>query len=94
MFMMLMKFSCLPQNFFRFFFQDHDQDQDFTIKINNKSYALCFKDTHQVSFRKFFFKIQILFKIRIRIRIMTLLWISILDLHFIHLLNPHPLNPH
>ena len=46
---MLMKFSFVPQNFFRFFFQDQDQDQDqdFTIKINNKSYALCSKDTHQ-----------------------------------------------
>ena len=46
MLMMLMKFSFVPQNFFRFFFLDQDQDQDFTIKINNKRYALCFKDTH------------------------------------------------
>ena len=31
MLMMLMKFSFVPQHFFRFFFQD--QDQDFNIKI-------------------------------------------------------------
>ena len=42
--MMLMKYSFVSQNFKKFFFQD--QDQDFTIKINNKSYALCSKDTH------------------------------------------------
>ena len=58
MLMMVMKFSFVPQNFFRFFFQDQDQDQDFTIKINNRSYALCFKDTDQIWYRsaKFFFK--------------------------------------
>ena len=52
--MMVMKFSFVPQNFFRFFFQD--QDQDFTIKINNRSYGLCFKDTDQIWYRsaKFF----------------------------------------
>ena len=43
-----MKFSFVPQHFFRFFFQDQDQDQDSTSKIDNKSYALCFKDTHQI----------------------------------------------
>ena len=39
-----------------FFFQD--QDQDSTSKINNKSYALCFKYAHQIWCRsaKFFFK--------------------------------------
>ena len=39
-----------------FFFQD--QDQDSTSKINNKSYALCFDDTHKVWCRpaKFFSK--------------------------------------
>ena len=47
MLMMLMKFSFVPQNFFRFFFL-HDQDPDFMIKIHNKSYALCSKDTHQI----------------------------------------------
>ena len=47
MIMMLMKFI---------FFQD--QGQDFTIKINNKSYGFCFKDTHQIwcHSAKFFFK--------------------------------------
>ena len=49
MLMMLMKFRFVPQNFFRFFFfQNQDQDQVFNIKINNKSYALCFKNTHQI----------------------------------------------
>ena len=52
--MMLMKFSFVPQNFFRFFFQD--QDQDSTSKIIKKSSALCFKDTNQIWCRsaKFF----------------------------------------
>ena len=48
MLMMPMKFSFVPQHFFRFFFLDQDQDQESTSKINNKSYALCFKDTHQI----------------------------------------------
>ena len=39
-----------------------------------------------VSLRKFFVKIKILF--RIRIRIMILLWISMPDLHFIHRRDP------
>ena len=42
MLLMLMKFSFVLQHFFRFFFQD----QDSITKINNKSYALCFRDTH------------------------------------------------
>ena len=46
MLMMLLKFSFFPQHFFRFFFLDQDQDQNFTIKINKKSYALCYKDTN------------------------------------------------
>ena len=33
-----MKFSFIRQTFFRIFFQD--QDQDSTMKFNNKSYAL------------------------------------------------------
>ena len=67
MLMMLMKFSSVPQHFFRFFFQD--QDQDSTGKINNKSYALCLKNTYQIwcHCAKFFFKIKILFKMRIMI---------------------------
>ena len=48
MLMMPMKFSFVPQHFFRFFFLEQDQDQESTSKINNKSYALCFKDTHQI----------------------------------------------
>ena len=47
-------------------------------------------DVHAVSHRKYLKKIKILFKIRIWIRIMILLWISIPDLHFIH--RRHPLN--
>ena len=39
---------CSTTFFQIFFFQDRDQDQDFTLKINNKSYALCFKDTHHI----------------------------------------------
>ena len=33
-----MKFSFAPQNFFRIFFlaSDYDQDQDSTMKLNNK----------------------------------------------------------
>ena len=50
MLMMLMKYSFVPQYFFRFFFLQ-DQDQDFTIKINNRSYVLCSKDTNQISCR-------------------------------------------
>ena len=90
MLMMLMNFSFVPRNFFRFFFfQDQDQDQDSTSKFNNKGYALCFKDTHQIWCRSAkFFKFKILFKMRIRIRIMILLWISIPDLHFIHRRHP------
>ena len=45
---MLMKFSFFHKTFSDFFFQYQVQDQNFTIKINNKSYALCFKDTHQI----------------------------------------------
>ena len=48
MLMMLMKFSFVPQNFFRFFFL---QDQDSTIKINNKSYALFSEYTDQIRCR-------------------------------------------
>ena len=40
MLMVLMKFSFVPQHFFRFFFldqgQDHDQDQDFTEEFIKK----------------------------------------------------------
>ena len=51
--------SVLFHNIFSdLFFQDQDQDQDSTNKINNKSYAPCFKDNHQISCHsaKFFFK--------------------------------------
>ena len=44
--------------------------------------------TDLVSFRKFFFKIKILIKMGIRIRIMILLWISTPDLHFRHRRHP------
>ena len=77
MLMILMEFSFVPQTLFRIFFQDqdHDRDHDPTIKFSNKSYALNIKITHQIWWRstKFFFKIEILFKIRIRIII--LFWI-------------------
>ena len=47
-----MKFSFVPQTFFRVFFQDqdqdHDQNQDFTMKFIKKSYASYTKDTHQI----------------------------------------------
>ena len=37
--MMLMKFSFVPRHFLKIFsLHEQDQDQDFTIKINNKSY--------------------------------------------------------
>ena len=48
MLMMLMKFSFCSKTFFPIFFPGQDQDQDFTIKINDKSYALCFKDTLEI----------------------------------------------
>ena len=94
MLMVLMKFSFVPQHFYRFFFQDqdhdHDQDQDFNIEFIKKSYALNTKDSHKIWCRttKFFLTIKILVRIRIRITIMILLWISIPDLYFIHRRHP------
>ena len=50
MIMILMKFSFLPQTFFRIFFffldqdQDHEQAQDFTMKFIRKKYSLYAKD--------------------------------------------------
>ena len=48
-----MKFSFVPQTFFRFFFlqdkdQDHDQVQHFTMTFINKIFALYNQDTHQI----------------------------------------------
>ena len=53
MLMILMKFSFVPQTFFRIFFfydqdQDHEQDQDFTMKFIGESYSLYAKDNHQI----------------------------------------------
>ena len=48
MLMMLMKFSFVPQTFFRIFFF---QDQDFTIKFIGESYSLYAKDIHQIWYR-------------------------------------------
>ena len=52
MLMIVMKFSFVPQTFFRIFFQyqdkDHDQDQDFTMKFIGKSYSLYTKDIHEI----------------------------------------------
>ena len=45
MFMILMKFSFVPQTFFRIFFSD---DQDFTMKFIGESYSLYAKDIHQI----------------------------------------------
>ena len=42
MLMILMKFSFVPQTFFRIFFQD----QDFTMKFIGESYSLYAKDIH------------------------------------------------
>ena len=43
----LMKFSFVPQTFFRiFFFQD--QDQDSIMKFIGESYSLYAKDIHQI----------------------------------------------
>ena len=46
-----MKFSFVSQAFFRIFFfsdqvQDHEQDQDFTMKFIGESYYLYAKDIH------------------------------------------------
>ena len=51
--MILMKFSFVPQTFFRiFFFQDQDQvhvqDQDSTMKFIGVSYFSYPKDIHQI----------------------------------------------
>ena len=46
--MILVKFIFVPQTCFRFFFQDHDQDQDYTMEFIWKSYSLYTKDTHQI----------------------------------------------
>ena len=48
-----MKFSFVPQTFFRIFFfldqdQDHEQDQDFTMKFIGESSSLYAKDIHQI----------------------------------------------
>ena len=56
-----MKFSFVPQTFFRIFFfydQDHEQDQDFTMKFIGESDSLYAKDIHQIWCRskKFFWK--------------------------------------
>ena len=50
-----MKFSFVPQTFFRIFFF---QDQDFTIKFIGESYSLYAKDIHQIWYRfaKFLWK--------------------------------------
>ena len=52
MLMILMKFSFVPQTFFRIFFydqdQDHKQDQDFTMKFIGESYSLYVKHIHQI----------------------------------------------
>ena len=50
----LMKFSFVEQTSFRIFFffwaqdQDHEQDQDFTMKFIGESYSLYAKDIHQI----------------------------------------------
>ena len=51
--MILMKFSFVPQTFFSIFFfsdqdQDHEQDQDFTMKFIGESFSLYAKDIHQI----------------------------------------------
>ena len=50
MLMIFMKFSFVPKTFFRFFFQDqdYDQDQNSTMKFNNKSYPLNIEGTPQI----------------------------------------------
>ena len=97
MLMILMKFSFVPQTFFRIRFC-------FRIRIrimNRIRIAQCNSlekvILHMLKiFKKFgvapqsFCEIKILFRIRVRIRIMVLLWISIPDLHFIH--RRHPQN--
>ena len=91
MLMILMKFSFVPQTFFRFFVF-------FRIRIRillwihwKKLFFIYYRySPNLVSFLKVFVKIKILFKMRIRIRIMILLRISIPDLHFIH--RRHPRN--
>ena len=46
MLMILMKFSFVPQTFFKFFFSD--QDQDSTMKFIGKSYSSYTKDIYQI----------------------------------------------
>ena len=46
-----MKFSLVRQTFFKMCFfkdQDHEQDQDFTMKFIGESYSLYAKDIHQI----------------------------------------------
>ena len=90
--MILMKFSFVPQHFFRIFFLGSRSGSwpwsGFHYEIHWKQLFFIYEryPPNLVSLRKVFVKIKILF--RIRIRIMTLLWISIPDLHFIHRRHP------
>ena len=86
-----MKFSFVPQTFFRIFFfqgqdQDHKQDQDMTMKFIGESYSLHAKDIHGFgvapqSFCEKHNSVQ---------NQDHSLWISIPDLRCIH--RRHPLN--
>ena len=44
MLLILMKLSFDPQTFFRFFFQDQDHGQDFTIKKSTPSKVIVYQD--------------------------------------------------
>ena len=95
MLMILMKFSFVPQTFFRiFFFLESGSGlwagSGFHYEIHwRKLFFMCKRySPNLVSLRKVFVKIKILFRIGIRIRIMILLWVSIPDLNFIHRRHP------
>ena len=88
MLMILMKFSFVPQTFFRIFFLGSGSGSGFHYEIHwRKFFFICYRyPPNLVSLRKVFVKIENLF--RIRIGIMILLWISIPHVHFIHRRHP------
>ena len=87
MLMIFMKFSFVPQSFFRIFFF---LGSGFHYEIHwRKLFFIWWRyPPNLVSLRKVFVKIKILFRLRITIRIMILLWILIPHLHFVHRRHP------